>query len=384
MNVEQLLELIPKEHLEFLAAETKVDHQVKKLSGSVIFKLILFSMLDSQKVTLRVMETILRSAKFKHFAQLDDTGAKYNSIRDRICNVNVEYFKRLFEDIFELYNKKLKEEKALVKVDSTYVSIAANLVEWSMRNGTSFNGPKHIKYSVALKGTLPCSISIFNEGKFLNENLALGQLIENSVALKESMVVFDRGLKSRKSFDKFTEKEIQFIGRSDPNYYCKVNSRKAPPEKPHNATVTITKDETGLLRSRNQALTKKEYRLISGIIDKTGEPICFVTNLLEEDPYVIANIYKQRWEIEVFFKFIKQHLSVTHLVSRKKNGIEVMLYMTMIVAILVLVFKKLNNIDGYKITKLKFEIQLDNLLIKEIVVLCGGDPNKAPHLWNTS
>jgi hypothetical protein len=158
MNVEQLLQLIPEEYLDFLAAETKVDHQVKKLSGSLIFKLILFSMLDSQKVTLRVMETILQSAKFKQFAQNDELDAKYNSIRDRICNINVEFFKRLFEVVFELYNKELKEEQAITKADSTYVSIAANLVEWSMRNGTSFNGPKHIKYSVAVKGSLPCAL----------------------------------------------------------------------------------------------------------------------------------------------------------------------------------------------------------------------------------
>jgi hypothetical protein len=383
MNVEQLLQLIPEDHLAFLAAETKVDHQVKKLSGNVIFKLILFSMLDSQKVTLRVMESLLQSAKFKQFSQ-SDSGAKYNSIRDRICNVNVEFFKRLFEDIFELYNKELKEQKALAKADSTYVSIAANLVEWGMRNGTLFNGPKHIKYSVALKGSLPCSVCVFNESKFLNENLALSQLIENSVALRESIVVFDRGLRSRKSFDKFTEKEIQFIGRSDPYYYCKTISINTLPPKPEGATITITKDETGLLRSRDQALTKRGYRLISGIIDKTQEPICFVTSILDENAYVIADTYRQRWEIEVFFKFIKQHLNVTHLVSRQKNGIEVMLYMTMIVAILILVFKKLNGIDGYKIAKLKFEIQLDNLLIKEIVILCGGNPDNASHLWNSS
>jgi hypothetical protein len=340
-------------------------------------------MLDSQKVTLRVMESLLQSAKFKQFSQ-SDSGAKYNSIRDRICNVNVEFFKRLFEDIFELYNKELKEQKALAKADSTYVSIAANLVEWGMRNGTLFNGPKHIKYSVALKGSLPCSVCVFNESKFLNENLALSQLIENSVALRESIVVFDRGLRSRKSFDKFTEKEIQFIGRSDPYYYCKTISINTLPPKPEGATITITKDETGLLRSRDQALTKRGYRLISGIIDKTQEPICFVTSILDENAYVIADTYRQRWEIEVFFKFIKQHLNVTHLVSRQKNGIEVMLYMTMIVAILILVFKKLNGIDGYKIAKLKFEIQLDNLLIKEIVILCGGNPDNASHLWNSS
>ena len=384
MRVEQLLQLIPDEFLDFLALETKVDHQVKKLSGRVIFKLILFSLVDSQKVTLRIMESILQSARFKQFVQEEEIDAKYNSIRDRICNVNVEFFKCLFEEIFELYNKELKEEKALVKADSTYVSIAANLVEWSMRNGTTFNGPKHIKYSVALKGSLPCSMCIFNENKFNNESLALSELIENSVELKESVVVFDRGLKSRKSFDNFSEKEIKFVGRCARNCYCKVTSSQNPPIKPVNSTVTVTKDETGFLRSGSLKLTKKKYRVISATIDKTGESIYFISNLMDEDPYIIASLYKQRWEIEVFFKFIKQHLNIKHLVSRQRNGIEVMLYMTMITAILILVYKKLNKINGYMIAKLKFEIELDNLLIKEIVLLCGGNPNKAPHLWNTS
>jgi hypothetical protein len=384
MNVEQLLQLIPDEHLVFLSAETKVDHQVKKLSGSAIFKVILFSMLSSQKVSLRVMETFLQSAKFRQFAQNDAINTKHNSIRDRICTINVEFFKLLFESIFELYNKQLKEEKAITKADSTYVSVAAKLVTWGMQNGTSHYGPKHLKYSVALKGSLPCSIRVFNEGKFLSENLALSELIENCIPLKESVVVFDRGLESRKSFERFTEKEIRFVGRCNPQYYCKTKQSNLLPVKPENSTLTINKDETGLLRAHDNKLTKRVYRMVSATVDKTGEPICFVTNLLEEDAYTIAALYKQRWEIEVFFKFIKQHLNVKHLVSRQKNGIEVMLYMTMITAILILVFKKLNKTDSYKIAKLKFEIQLDNLLTKEIVLLCGGDPGKAPHLWNTS
>ena len=106
--------------------------------------------------------------------------------------------------------------------------------------------------------------------------------------------------------------------------------------------------------------------------------------MLNEDAHWIADLYKQRWEIEVFFKFIKQHLNVKHLVSRNLNGIKVMIYMTMILAVLILAYKKLNKIVGFKIAKLQFEIALDNLIIKEIVLLCGGNPNKAKHLWNSS
>ena len=382
MNVEQLLQLIPEEHLSFLAAETKVDHQVKKLTGNVIFKLVLFSMFSSQKVSLRVMEKLLTSARFKQFAN-EDLDSKYNSIRDRICTMNVDFFRRLYESIFEIYNKELKEEKALGKADSTYVSIAASLVDWSMKTGT-VNGPKQVKYSIALKGSLPCSLSIFTEDKFVSENAALAHLIENSIPLKESTVVFDRGLRARKAFESFTEKDISFVGRADLNHYCKIKISNTLPDKPSNSTVTLNKDIIGLLRADKNVLTKRRYRLISGTIDETGEAICFVTNLLDEDAYAIAELYKQRWEIEVFFKFIKQHLNVNHLVSRQKNGIEIMLYMTMIASILIIAFKKLNKISSFKMAKIQFEIELDNLLIKEIVILCGGNPDNARHLWNTS
>ena len=56
----------------------------------------------------------------------------------------------------------------------------------------------------------------------------------------------------------------------------------------------------------------------------------------------------------------------------------------MIVAILILAYKKLNKIRGFKIAKLAFEIELDNLMIKEIVILSGGNPDKVSHLWNST
>ncbi len=106
--------------------------------------------------------------------------------------------------------------------------------------------------------------------------------------------------------------------------------------------------------------------------------------MLDEDCYIIAELYRQRWEVESFFKFIKQHLNVKHLVSRDENGIKVMIYMTMILAILILAYKKLNKIKSFKIAKLKFEIELENEIIKTIVTLCGGDPSKTANYFSTA
>ena len=96
----------------------------------------------------------------------------------------------------------------------------------------------------------------------------------------------------------------------------------------------------------------------------------------------MAEIYKQRWEIEVFFKFIKQNLNFSHLLSRNINGVKVVMYMTLITAILLVVYKKLNELKGYKIAKLKFAQELEVLIIKDIVEKCGGDPNKVNTILN--
>lgn len=383
MTVDELLKLIPSNTFDDLAVETKVDFQVKKLTGEAMFKLILFSMLNTDKMSLRVMETFLSSAKFKLFSE-QDLDSRFNSIRDRICTINADYFEKLFDIIFTTYNKALKEEKSLSKADSTYVSIAASLFSIGMLNGTASYGKKHVKYSVNLKGSLPCNVKVYTEQSFVSEDLALTDLIETTNTSEGAIVVFDRGLQSRKSFDNFSDKSKLFVGRGKPQNKIEVVSVLKINAKPKESTVTITNDEIGYLSAKRGVKTKNQFRLIKAIIDSTKEEICFVTNILDLDAYLIAAFYKQRWEIELFFKFIKQNLNVKHLVSRNINGIKVMIYMTMILAILILAYKKLNKIIGYKIAKLKFEIDLDNTIIKEIVLLCGGNPAKATHLWNSA
>lgn len=382
MTVDDLLKLIPANTFEDIAVETKVDFQVKKLTGETMFKLILFSMLNSDKLSLRVMESFLSSAKFKSFSE-QNMDSKYNSIRDRICNINSDYFEKIFNIVFLTYNKELKEEKSLSKADSTYVSIAANLFSTGIANGNESDNKKYVKYSINLKGSLPCNVRVYTDQSYVSEDLALADLIDTTNQLEGSIVVFDRGLQSRKVLDGFCNKNKLFVGRGKLRAQIKVVSTIQIENKPKESTVTILRDEIGYLYAK-KGKTENTLRLIIGRIDSTGEEISFVTNILDEKAYLIADLYKQRWEIEVFFKFIKQHLNVKHLVSRNLNGIKVMIYMTMILAILILTYKKLNKITSFKIAKLKFEIDLDNVIIKEIVLLCGGNPDRAKHLWNTT
>ena len=382
MTASELLKLIPPRTFQELAIETKVDAQVKKLPGEVMFKLILFSMLNSDKLSLRVMEAFLQSAKFKSFSNYDILEGKYNSIRDRICTINAEYFEKLFSRIFSIYNKELREENALSKADSTYVSLTAKLFKNGMKNGHSDR--RFVKYSINLKGSIPSSVKVFTNQAYIDDGLALAEIINDSDCIKGNVVLFDRGLTSRKSFDEFTTNGKWFITRSKLSIRCKTIATNNTPVKPSNSTVTIISDQTGKLISRGEKRSRHIYRIIKATIDSNNEAICFITNMINEDAYLVASWYKQRWEIEQFFKFIKQHLNVKHLVSRDENGIKVMIYMTMILATLIIAYKKINNLNGFKIAKLKFEIELETEIIKEIVKLCGGDPTKATQFFSSA
>ena len=384
MTAQDLIQLIPFQLLEEIGIETKVDNQVKKLRGDIVFKLILFSMLDTDKLSLRVMETFLSSSKFVSQLAVGDNVAdcKYNSIRDRICSIKASYFERLFEEVFKIFNKKLNEENALSKVDSTCISLAAKLLTNGMRNSKVDTDKRYLKYTINLTGSLPSSFKIFTEQSYISEDKAMGELIDATERLQGKRVVFDRGIKFRKSFEKFTADGKDFITRSKLDIKYSSTTSNDIATKPSNSTVTIISDEIGYLYSGKHVKTTYQYRIIKAVIDASQEPICFVSNLLDESAYTIAACYKQRWEIEIFFKFIKQHLNVKHLVTRNENGVKVMLYMTMILAILIIAYKKLNNTSSIKIAKLKFEIELENEIIKQIVILCGGNPKLAPHLFN--
>ncbi len=381
MNAKEILELIPNDLFDFLTLETNVDYQVKKLTGETVFKLILFSILESNKLSLRVMESFLESSRFQYFAQKDYLSVKYNSIRDRICTINTDYFERLYQEIFRIYNRELQEEQALSKSDSTYIAIASKLITIGMRNGKASDDKKFIKYSINLKGSLPSSLKVFTDQSAVSENIALSELIDQTDSITDGIVVFDRGLSSRKSFDKFTQENKFFVTRANPSVkYEQVENREIPPVL-EGSTVSIISDSVGYLFCRQYVKTQGKYRIIRAKIVASEEEIVFISNLLEEDAYFIAELYRQRWEIELFFKFIKQHLNATHLVSRTENGIKVMLYVTMILAMLIIVYKKKNDIKSFKIAKLKFSIELENEIIKEIVLLCGGNPDKAMHLF---
>ena len=142
-----------------------------------------------------------------------------------------------------------------------------------------------------------------------------------------------------------------------------------------NETLIIESDLMVKLFNKKNKETQHTLRLIKCRLKQEEKSLYFLTNNQIYSVLEIAELYKKRWEIEVFFKFLKQHLNFSHLLSRHDNEMHVEMYMALISVILILVYKKENNLSGYKLPKLKMALELESLLMKEVVILCGGEPN---------
>jgi hypothetical protein len=81
-------------------------------------------------------------------------------------------------------------------------------------------------------------------------------------------------------------------------------------------------------------------------------------------------MYRRRWDIEVFFRFLKQEINFGHFLSLNQNGIEVILYMTLTVAMMIMIYKKENDI-GFKTAKRRMLIEIEEMIMIIVATLSG-------------
>jgi transposase len=136
--------------------------------------------------------------------------------------------------------------------------------------------------------------------------------------------------------------------------------------------LTVLKDLRVYLYKTGNNIVEYPFRLLITQNEK-GKMFWFLTNRFDLSCEEIINIYRHRWDIEVFFRFLKQELNFRHFISVNENGIRILLYMTLILSILILIYKKINGY-GYKTAKRRFAMEFRDIITDLIVVYCGGNP----------
>jgi hypothetical protein len=392
VTVKELLDIIPDELLTHLSRTTKIDYYAKTLHGRKLFYLLIYGILDNEKLSQRSLEDTFNDPVFKFLFQLDnDETIRRSSISDRLSTIDFDFFKQIFDNVHaefsKMYSKSDSEKFNLIRVDSTMVSEAANKLIDGLDNKS---GKKSVKYSISFDGLLPCALDVFTKNIYNSEEIALPEAILNHVkkeANHNNIYVVDRGLQSTMTMKNFSKENVIFVCRTKENRkYKELQSFiKKNQRLDLDNSILIKDSKVQLYYGKNitakngnhyskEELVDFPFRLVvikSKTIDQ--KEFYFLTNNFELSAKEIADIYRRRWDIEVFFRFIKQELNVSHLVSLNKNGIMVMILMSMIAAMLILIYKKENNL-GYRTAKRRFKLEIRNITMTLIIEHCGGNP----------
>ena len=126
VSVSELLGFIPAALLSHLFTSTKVDHYSKVLHGKKVFYLLLYAILNNERLSQRTLEDTFNYSGFKALFNLDESETvRRSSISERLSKIDSGYFKEIFECMYdrfsESYNQPERDKYNLIRVDSTIV-----------------------------------------------------------------------------------------------------------------------------------------------------------------------------------------------------------------------------------------------------------------------
>ena len=313
ITAKELLAFLPLELLEQKAIDTGVDKNVKKLFGKDIFLLLLIAVLDSERVSLRIMEDLYSTPKFQLLSGVEENSkTKFTSLSDRLINIDVGYFEALFKTAYENLSKHFCttqiQKHSIIRFDSTTISASAKLLTEGMSNGmpnskSKEHAVKQIKFTIGFDGLFTRTVNTFTDQNYLGEDLALGETIAEYGASKDSVVVFDRGLKKRTTFAKFTEQTKLFVTRINPTKNYKVISTNEKKLPAHTQSLEYISDEWIYFLKHEVKKLKVPFRLIIAKRKEDGQLLYFVTNIKKWTLIVLRIFINQDGTLKFFFAF---------------------------------------------------------------------------------
>ncbi|WP_282007729.1 IS4 family transposase [Enterococcus cecorum] len=246
--------------------------------------------------------------------------------------------------------KQVTTSNALRLIDSTTISFSAKAYEWAVFRKTKHGIKIHLNYCYADNGSMyPESFTITNAKEHdVNQ-------LENLIDTQGPTYVFDKAYIKYDLMDYFTENQYYFISRLKDNAIVTILREDiAPPADQPFASQVIADQRVQL--GKPETYQTKEYRLVT-YLDNKGNIYKFITNRFDLPPEKIAEIYKNRWQIELFFRYIKHQFKITKMYSTKEQGVKNQVYLILI-AILLFELVRLRTRSPNTITIIKsyFEI----------------------------
>lgn len=299
--------------------------------------LVAFNYTDTaRKCTVSTVISYLISAatnEWKSLRHAADTGPSaglipvdHSSLSKHMKSLDYAIIKRVFEVIVGKLNRAtrrtLKMPKTLLSMDSTTITVGKSRLPWAVYHGERSGIKLHVSF--ANETAMPLQIV---ETTGLKHDGPIGVSLED----KRFILVCDRAYFSIDKVDRYvteTEKQHFVIRLKDNVQLNRKKSLKGIRTKDSNVTADFT-----CTIGTPQKQTKKRHRIVQ-FTDYEGRDIRVVTNVMNVTAEEIAAIYKSRWAIESFFRWIKQNLNVPVLFGTTPNAVFNQLFAAMIAYVL--------------------------------------------------
>ncbi len=365
----QILQIFSKREFYSAVMETRAEKGAKGFSCWEQFVAMLFCQIG-QAHSLREICGGLSSC----FGKLKHLGITDSPKRSTLSYANEHRPWQLYQKIFYQVlskcqvlakgQKKFRFRNKLFSLDTTMIPLCASLFNWAKYKQTK--GAVKLHLLLDHEGYLPVFAHI-TEGREREFKIARGITFP-----KGSILAVDRGYVDHRLFCKWTDGGVYFVTRERAGAsFSVVEDRMIPMDR------NILKDQIVELVDRD---SKRNYPYVLRRIEVWDEDnktiLVLITNHLEFGATTISSIYKDRWQIEVFFKTIKQNLRIKTFVGTSPNALMIQIW-TALITILILKYLKFRSRFGWSLSNLIAMLRY-NLFSYRDLWLWIDNPYEAP------
>jgi hypothetical protein len=382
----QLLSLIPRSLIRRLCRRHAADRYCKKFKAYDHLVTMLFSALH-QCTSLRELITGLQASS----GRLRHLGLTHTPRRTTLADANSRRCPAFFEDLYhELYRLhygglpdsllKANRQQRVFIADATTVSVFSAVMAGSGSFGLNGKKKGGAKAHVLMRASdnVPCFIRITHAVQNDRTFLPLIKIPAGSI------IIMDRGYNNYGQLMRWNQQKITWITRPDARAVYKIIHQKTVSDK--HAQAGIVEDriiELGNPKTAHRNAVQKVRMVV--LYDKiTGKQYEFISNDLRSGPITIADLYKQRWQIETLFKRIKQNFNLHDFLGDNENAIRIQLWCTLIADLLIKIINdkvarkkkwSMANLTGLIRLHLSTYINLKAFLVNpELALLNYKDP----------
>ena len=368
----QLLKLFPRTEFQSLVKRTHAERHARGFTCWGQFVALLFCQLGRAH-SLREICGGLRSSEGK----LKHLGISAPS-RSTLAYANEHRPWQLYRAVFQALlgrcqsavpaRRKFRFKHKLVSLDSTVIDLCATLFDWAKFRRTK--GAVKLHCLLDHDGYLP-SVVVVTEGKRHDVRVARTLRFDPG-----TIVVMDRGYVDYAWFGRLTIEGVFFVTRLKDNALYRVVERRRPPER-----SPVQRDE--VIRLTGVAAETKcphDLRRVEVYDPEKDETLVFLTNQLAFGATTIAAIYKDRWQIELFFKALKQNLKIKTFVGTSANALKVQVW-TALIAMLLLKYLQLRSRFAWSLSNLVALLRMNLFTHRDLWAWLDHPYAEPPPIW---